>query len=156
MLQTTFLRNILINLSALLPIVCLCSCDSDKVHISTTEEIKSQADSIRLKSIVFSYKEGKQLFSRYCNTCHLAPEINKTDQYLFDNLFERLPAPAEDYFFSYISDSKALKESGNVYTKQVDDVWNNAFEHQFKDSLSKYDFYHLITYIKIAVDSCAC
>lgn len=130
--------------------ISLCSCDSGKVHISTTEEIKNQIDSARFKQSVLSYNQGKQLFSRFCNSCHPAPEKHVLDQYLFDNLFERLPAPSEDYFVNYISDSKALKATGNEYAKQVDEVWNNAYEHQFKDSLSKHDFSNIITYIKIA------
>jgi cytochrome c2 len=144
------IRNIAINLFFLLWLVSFCSCHSDTVHISSTEEIKNQTDSTRFKQVALSYNEGKQLFAKYCNTCHYVPDKDVLDQYLFDNLFERLPAPAEDYFIKYISDSKSLKASGNQYAKQVDVVWNSAYEHKFRDSLSIKDFSNLITYIKVA------
>jgi hypothetical protein len=128
----------------------LYSCDSGNVHISTTEEIKNQIDSVKFKQATLSYSEGRQLFSRYCNSCHVAPERQVRDQYLFDNLFERLPSPSEDYFVNYISDSKQLKVAGNKYAIAVDDEWNSDYEHKFKDSLSVRGFSALITYIKIA------
>ena len=121
-----------------------------KTILEVQKKIKHLTDSIELKRVALAYSEGEQLFSRHCNTCHFAPEKHVLDQYLFDNLFERLPPPPEDYFVSYISDSKALKASGNQYAKQVDEVYNSAYEHHFKDSLSPRDFSNLITYIKIA------
>jgi hypothetical protein len=144
-------RNIIINLLLSLLVINLGSCNSvGEYHISSAEEIKNQTDTVELKQVISSYSEGKRLFGRFCNTCHVAPERNVADQYLFDNLFDRLPSPSEDYFVSYISDSKELKASGNKYAQQVDTMWNNAFEHKFKDSLSKRDFSNLISYIKIA------
>lgn len=143
-------RNISISFFLSFLVVCLINCSSGENHIRSTEEIKSKADTIEFKRVALSYSEGKQLFSRFCNTCHVAPEEHVLDQYLFVNLFERLPSPSEDYFVSYISDSKSLKASGNKYAKQVDEVWNQDYEHKFKDSLSTKDFSSLINYIKIA------
>lgn len=143
-------RNILINFF-LLSFVSICSCDPvEQNHITNFEGGKNQTDSVKFKHDGLNFSKGKQLFSRLCNTCHVAPEKNVTDQYLFANLFERLPAPSEDYFVSFISDSRSLKATGNKYAKLVDTMWHNNYEHNFRDRLSKQDFYNLITYIKIA------
>jgi|GEM_PF-3279961 len=142
--------SIITPLSLSLLAISIWSCDNGNVHISTAEEIQKQVDSVQHIQTVMSYNEGKLLFSNYCNTCHYPPEKHMLDQYLFDNLFERLPSPSEEYFVNYISDSKTLKTSGNEYAKQVDEAWNQDYEHNFKDSLSKRDFYNLITYIKSA------
>ncbi len=112
-------------------------------QISDSNE-KSVADSAK-------YHEGQLIFRKYCNTCHVVPERNVTDQYLFDNLFERLPAPSEQYFIKYMQDSKSLKASGDKYALHVDELWDSGYEHNFKDSLSQSNFSDLITYIKEAV-----
>lgn len=96
------------------------------------------------------YSEGKKIFSNLCLNCHPAPERNITCQYTFDELFTRLPDPAEKYFVSYISDTRKLIASGNKYAKAVHEQYNNTYEHHFKDSLSPKQFTSLITYIKIA------
>jgi cytochrome c5 len=144
-------KNIITNLLLSLLVTSLVGCGSYRdEHVRSTDEIRSQIDSSDFKQAALQYNQGKQLFSNYCNTCHYAPEKHVLDQYTFDNLFQRLPTPAEDYFIQYISDSKALKASGNKYAKQVDEVYKSAYEHHFKDSLSTRDFSNLITYIKIA------
>jgi hypothetical protein len=136
-------------LSLLVTGLLSCSLGNDK-HDSRAGVIKSQIDSAEFKKVALQFSKGRQLFRSYCNTCHYAPEKHVLDQYIFDDLFERLPAPAEDYFIQYISDSKALKASGNEYAKQVDEAYISAYEHHFKDSLSTTDFTNLIMYIKIA------
>lgn len=144
-------KNFTTDLFLSLMVINLCACNLGKGDsMTSTEEIKNQKDTIQFKRVASSYNEGKQLFSRFCNTCNVAPERDIRDQYLFDNLFERLPSPSEDYFIRYLSDSKQLKQSGNEYAKQVDAVWDNDYEHQFKNSLSNKGFSSLITYIKIA------
>ena len=143
-------RKLLINFY-LFSLVRLCSCTpGEPNHATAAEGEKPQVDSVKFIQAALSYIEGKQLFSRLCSACHGAPEIDMTDQYLFDKIFERLPAPSEDYFVSYISDSWALKATGNKYARRLDTIYNNDYEHQFKDSLSKHNFSNLITYIKIA------
>jgi cytochrome c2 len=124
---------------------CLPQCNTrskTNKQISDSNE-KHLADSAK-------YHEGQLTFRKYCNTCHVAPERNVTDQYLFDNLFERLPSPAEQYFIKYIQDSKSLKSSGDKYAINLDKTWSQDYEHNFKDSLSQSNFSDLITYIKEA------
>lgn len=144
------IRNLRTTLQLLFA-VTVYSCNSGgENNINNTEQFRNQIDSIEFRGLASGFSQGKELFIRFCNTCHYAPEKQVLDQYIFDNLFERLPAPSEEYFTNYISDSRSLKASGNEYAKKVDEVWNNSYEHQFKDSLSVRDLTNLITYIKIA------
>ena len=99
---------------------------------------------------VAKYEQGKSIFRKYCNTCHYAPEKNVLDQYTFDNLFERLPPPAEEYFSKYIRDSKSLRDSGNKRAIEIQEARRSDYEHNFKDSLSLKDITDLIVYIKVA------
>ena len=124
---------------------CLPQCNTrskNNQQISDSNE-KHLADSAK-------YHEGQLIFRKYCNTCHIAPERNVTDQYLFDNLFGRLPPPSEQYFIKYIQDSKSLKSSGDKCAMNLDKIWSQDYEHNFKDSLSQSNFSDLITYIKEA------
>ncbi|WP_121354515.1 c-type cytochrome [Flavisolibacter nicotianae] len=149
--QPTMLKEIKVRLLLSFAVIVFCSCSSGKEnYIKNADEVKNQIDTIEFKQVAVSFREGKQLFGRFCNTCHYTPDKNVLDQYTFDNLFERLPQPAVEYFTNYISDSRALKASGDQYAKQIDDVWNNAYEHHFRDSLSASNFANLITYIKVA------
>jgi hypothetical protein len=125
------------------------ACDTKTDNTLNSSTI-NKVDSIKFKQVASDYGQGKQAFKRLCNTCHFAPERHVTDQYTFDEIFERLPAPSEDYFVRFISDSKSLKTSGDEYAKRLSEVWNSDFEHQFKDSMTNKDFRALITYIKIA------
>jgi hypothetical protein len=107
-------------------------------------------DSLKIKKPAFNYSQGKLVFSRFCTGCHTAPERHATDQYTFDKLFDRLPQPSEDYFIKFIQDTKALKTSGDKYALEISKTWSSDYNHNFKDSLSKQDFFNLIAYIKAA------
>ena len=104
-------------------------------------------DDPRTKELVDKYNEGKNIFIKHCNTCHIAPEKKASDQQLFDNLFKR---QSSDYVIKYISDSKNLKLSGDKFAIVLDTVFKSAFEHFYKDSLSNADFDNLIVYLKVA------
>ena len=97
-----------------------------------------------------SFEQGKLIFERLCTPCHVPPERGGQCPDLFYRLFERLPAPPEEYFLKFIKDSKSLKTSGNKYALKVDKVWNTDYEHNFKDSLSWQNSNALISYIKIS------
>lgn len=64
-------------------------------------EITEVVSTKRLEELADQYAKGKQLFSAHCIGSHFKPEINRLDQYTFDRLFERLPAPAEEYLVNY-------------------------------------------------------
>jgi hypothetical protein len=104
------------------------------------------------KSVVDSpnYQQGKLIFRKFCNTCHIAPERNLTDQQMFVNLFERLPSPPEQYFIKYVRDSKSLRDSADKYALSLRELWGTGYNHHFKDSLSQQNFTDLICYIKKA------
>jgi cytochrome c2 len=131
-------------------IIAAVGCNSRQVEPT---ESGSSADSSERKKVMGEYARGKSVFGKNCSTCHFAPERNIVDPPIFDNLFQRLPHPGEDYFVKYLKDSKALKTSGDEYALKVDEVWHQDYEHHFKDSLSTNDFEALLTYIKIAVDN---
>jgi cytochrome c2 len=136
----------------LLFVVSILRCTSKEGSHGNNSSSDSNAilDSSRIKDLANNYREGKQSFQKLCDGCHVAPERHVTDQYLFDNLFERLPAPAEDYFIKFIQDSRLLTSSGDQYSKRLHKIWNQDYEHHFRDSLSQQDFHNLIIYIKVA------
>jgi hypothetical protein len=134
-----------ISIENLILILGLFACNS----LENQNHNNPNTDSVRIKELASNYDHGKRLFLSQCNKCHIAPERNIYDQYLFDNIFERLPAPGEDYFIKYISDSKALKFSGDKYANKLDSAWQYEYDHNFKDSLQSQDFPDLIVYIKV-------
>jgi hypothetical protein len=129
----------------LIVILCGLSCHPGDNKISSRS-----IDSLQIKKRASSYDQGKQLFTRFCNSCHPAPEKNISDQYSFGYLFDSLPHPSEAYLIKYIQDSKQLRSSGDQHSKALHEVWNSNYDHFFKDSLSLQDFTDLILYIKVA------
>lgn len=123
---------------------CIRSGDQNRTT-STTGERKS-LDPVK----VSQYRAGQKVFRRLCNSCHYAPELHKLDQHDFPNLFETLPAPSESYFERFVSDSKALKDSGDKYALDLAKVYPSKFEHRFRDSMTKGDIRCLIIYINLA------
>jgi hypothetical protein len=127
------------------------SCDSkESSRVNNSSDSSGILDSSQIKELANNYKHGQQSFEKLCNGCHISPESHMKDQYVFNNLFERLPAPAEEYFIKFIQDSRTLSSSGDQYSKKLHEVWRQDYEHHFKDSLSRQGFYDLITYIKVA------
>jgi mono/diheme cytochrome c family protein len=97
------------------------------------------------------YLQGKKIFQAKCSACHVAPEKPVTDQLAFDNLFDRLPKPSEDYFIQFIKNGKVLKASGDKYALKLAEIWDTKYDHAFQDSLSNQDLENLIVYIKEAM-----
>lgn len=108
-------------------------------------------DSTYLRSCARSFGQGMQLFMQHCSSCHVPPHKQVCDSYTFDAYFERVPQPAEDYFISFISDSKLLKASGDVYATKISEAYDSSYDHHFKDSLSEHDLSDLIFYIKLGL-----
>ena len=138
--------------TAILFLIEASSCKSGNNEKEDPGNASKMSGSSRVKKLAVKYAHGKQLFGKLCNTCHVAPDKNLTDQYTFDNLFDRLPTPSDDYFVKYIQDSKSLKSAGDKYAIEVDRRWNSEYEHAFKDSLSYHDLSNLIVYIKAAAN----
>jgi hypothetical protein len=70
---------------------------------------------------------------------------------MFDNLFDKLPKPSEDYFIRFIKNGKALKASGDSYAQKLAEFWESNYDHSFQDTFSNQDFENLIIYIKVAI-----
>ena len=112
---------------------------------------KPSMDTNQIKNYLAQYDKGKIVFSHYCRACHGAPDAHITDNPTFDNLFDRLPSPAEEYFARFINNEKELKRTGDKYVQAVEKEYDNvSIDHHFKDSLTDTDMYNLIVYIKIA------
>lgn len=126
----------------------LIGCDSN-----SAKNKASQIDTSEVAKSIAIYESGKNLFTRFCIKCHHTPDSREKDQYMFDNLFERLPSPQENYFIKFIQDSKELKKSGDKYAIGVSKEWDSNYDHKFKDRLSIDDFANLILYIKLATKS---
>ena len=101
----------------------------------------------RTKELVDKYNQGKEIFIRCCNTCHIAPDKKASDQQLFDNLFER---QSSDYVIKYIGDSKGLKLLGDKFALALDTTFTSTFEHSYKDSLSNMEVNNLIVFLKVS------
>ena len=114
---------------------------------------KSIEDSVRIKQYADSFKIGKSLFANYCEQCHSSPEKHLTDQYLFDNLFDKMPSPSEDFFVKYVQDSKFLKASGDKYAIELSKLYDTPYEHRFKDSLTHEEILELMLFLKITTKS---
>ena len=108
------------------------------------------ASNARVKELAGQYYQGQNIFKQNCMDCHALPGKVSTDQFIFNNLFDRLPQPSEEYFAKYIEDSKQLKVSGNKYALDIAKAWHSAYEHNFKSNLSQKDIDNLIVYIKVA------
>jgi len=134
----------------ILVIVCSIKCTNTSEKGKSRFVAKSSLDSSDLNKLAATYAHGKDLFKKYCNACHSAREKKVTDQFIFDNIFERLPTPSEEYFIKFIQDSKLLKSSGDKYAQDFSKDWSSSYEHYFKDSLEEKDFDDLIVYIKVA------
>jgi mono/diheme cytochrome c family protein len=106
--------------------------------------------SISTDELSGKYRQGKEIFQIKCAACHVAPEKHATDQLVFDNLFDRLPRPSEDYFIRFIKNGKTLKVSGDSYALKLAEVWKSDYKHDFQNTLSNYDLENLIVYIKVA------
>lgn len=111
-------------------------------------------DTNQIRSYLVQYDEGKVVFMHYCPACHTAPDKHSYDNITFDDLFQRLPRPSEEYFARFLTDQHSLKSSGDKYFKALEQRFNYvSIEHRFKDSLKPSDLYNLIVYFKIATQA---
>ena len=105
-------------------------------------------DSIVLIETITAFVNGKSIFNKHGNMCHSGPGARH--DFIFDRIFERMPAPSEDYFIKFVGDSKSLKTNGDSYIKDMTGKLSTMnFDHNFKDSLSIQNFKDLIIYIRV-------
>jgi len=121
--------------------------------ITSQNRVDSVALHEKIVTTIESFEKGRSIFSKYCNGCHYRPDSKViADPPMFDNLFQTLPSPPGEYFIKFLQDSKALKDSGDKFAQQLDQAFDMAYEHYFRDSLSIEDFRHLIIYFKIGTE----
>jgi hypothetical protein len=92
---------------------------------------------------------GKKVFLNYCSECHAPPDKRMSNNYAFDKIFERLPAPPEEYFIRFTQNSKQLRDNGDEYALKLASEYPIDYEHSFNDSLSNTEFEELIVYIRL-------
>jgi mono/diheme cytochrome c family protein len=79
------------------------------------------------------YLKGKQIFAKFCIGCHAPLEKHVTNQYVFDNLFGRLPKTPEEYFRKFIQDSREMKASGDKHLQESAKEFSSNYDHVFQD-----------------------
>ena len=129
----------------------LFACNTRQGDAKSKSLYVSKADSLQIHELADKYRQGNETFQMKCAACHNAPEKHFTDDYVFNNLFNRLPKPSEDYFIRFIKNSKVLKASGDDYALRLAELWNSNYDHAFQDSFSDQELDNLIFYIKIAI-----
>lgn len=95
--------------------------------------------------------EGQLIFRRQCGSCHAPPHKHVKDGNNWQQIWNNLPSPKEVYLVRFISDSKALKASGDAHANELEAANKIDFEHQFQDSLPGNDMGKLMLYIENSV-----
>lgn len=130
--------------SALLATILAAGCSGN----NSSERQTIISDSLEEKSIA-SYKAGEVLFKQHCAACHGLPGKMIDGPTLFDNLFERLPQPADQYFVTFVMNGKILKESGDTYYNQLQKTYRNTnIEHDYSTKISDAELRNIMLYIK--------
>jgi cytochrome c2 len=124
-------------------------CCQQKTSNEKRPQVIPFVDSAYTSQKVEEFKKGKVLFYDKCSACHMSPEGTKTGLNILDRVFERLPAPAEEYFAKYIRDGATLRKSGDTYANELYEKFNHTFDHAF-NRFSQNDIDQLIVYIKVA------
>ncbi len=112
--------------------------------------VVKQYNEDKVKDAAALYLKGKILFQKFCNSCHLSPGSRAEGDYLFEDIFEILPFPGEEYFIAFVANSKKLRNSGDSYALEMGKKYNSNYEHLFIDSLAVNNYSELIAYIKMA------
>ena len=144
------LKRIFITLVSILMLTYLFSCNNHQnTKPYSVVKPRPSMDTNEIKKYLAEYDKGKVVFKNYCSACHGAPG-RRIDGPSFDGLFDRLPAPGQEYFVRFISDERALRESGDKYVRELEKEYNSvSIDHQFKDSLSPEDLSNLIVYMRL-------
>ncbi|RAW02205.1 c-type cytochrome [Pseudochryseolinea flava] len=87
---------------------------------------------------------GQTVFQENCQSCH---KMNRRDESMFLEIFDRLPQPSDSYFAKFVRDSKKLKKSGDEYARYLDIHYGSDYEHTFSE-LTEEEIYDMIQYIK--------
>ena len=138
------------NLKLIFILVISFSCNNSSSIQKQKQDTSSKTQNIGSEIYIQQYVQGKLIFEKHCATCHTPPDVYRTDQFIFDDLFQHLPSPSEDYFITFITNSKVLEDSGDKRQLELKEVFNSKYNHQFKNSITQNEFPSLIYYIKEA------
>lgn len=94
-----------------------------------------------------SFATGKCSFVQYCQPCHGSLEKYEKNNPL-NGVFDRFPSPADTFFIQFISDSKALRDSGNAYANAIHQPLKRNYDHRFQFVFGPKEMEGLITYMK--------
>jgi cytochrome c2 len=94
-----------------------------------------------------SFATGKCAFIQYCQPCHGSLEKYEKNNPL-NGVFNRFPAPPDTFFVRFISDSKALRDSGNAYANAIHQSGRRNYDHKFQYVFGPKELEGLITYMK--------
>lgn len=94
-----------------------------------------------------SFATGKYAFVQYCQSCHGSLEKYEKNNPL-NGIFDRFPSPANTFFIQFISDSKALRDSGNAYANAIHQSGKRNYDHKFQYVFGPKELEGLITYMK--------
>jgi len=98
--------------------------------------------SLNDEKIEFSPKEGNKFYKVNCASCHKMNE-SRTIGPGMKGLFDRIPAKPKNWIFLFLTDSDALKKSGDIYAltlgkeyKKYGIEYSHLFQDNSKDGLN--------------------
>lgn len=120
------------------------------IHCSYPESDKTTKETS--DTLLASHKEillttGKALFKEHCAACHGTDSQAADPDFIFTKLFERLPAPSQDYFLRFVWNSDELLKEKDPYFMERDSLFSISIKHQYKDKLSEKELKAIMAYL---------
>lgn len=90
-------------------------------------------------------KLGKTLFKAHCATCHsFSRQLTGP---ALEGVFNRAPAPAEEYLFKYIKNEKQLRKQKDKYALKIYNEYNGATMPSY-EFLNNQELKSIVAYLK--------
>jgi hypothetical protein len=112
--------------------------DREIINSDSTKNHQKQAD----------VANGQEIFRSHCNMCHGSPTHNIDGPNIFNNLFQRLPNPSDQYFLRFIKDGEQLKKIEDKYYRKLDSFYKISVLHVYKEKLSDSQLQDLLAYVR--------
>lgn len=90
---------------------------------------------------------GKSLLKEHCAACHGTDGHRPEPDFLFTNLFERLPEPSQEYFLRFVRNSDELLKEKDPYYMKLDSLFSISIQHQYKDKLTEKELKAIMAYL---------
>lgn len=119
-------------------------------HCSSPESSNLKLE--RTDTLFASQKEiliatGKSLLKEHCAACHGTDGHRPEPDFLFTNLFERLPEPSQEYFLRFVRNSDDLLNEKDPYYMKIDSLFTISIKHQYKDKLTDKELKAIMAYV---------